>query len=153
MKSIILSAISFVAISASSYGAIEVQVDQIKTAAQPVKTTNGIKNGQNPTNSNPTDVNAPKGTIEDQKPVDVIPDQKSEPFIKDHDLTKAIYDAIRSDRLFLNDSKQTIQVTVFNGKVTLSGIVKTEAEKKRAEFLATQINKLNKVTNDIKVIQ
>ncbi|HRD56327.1 MAG TPA: BON domain-containing protein [Parachlamydiaceae bacterium] len=152
MKNIfIFSAIFLSSLSLNSYAAIEVQVDQIKSTEEAVPSST-IKNGQIPTNGqipengkNPT---APK-------PVEVLPEdqRQAEPFIKDHDLSKAIYDAIRSDRLFANDSKLTIQVTVFNGKVTLSGAVKTQAEKERAEFLATQVNNLKKVTNDIKVIQ
>ncbi len=74
-------------------------------------------------------------------------------FVSDQDLAKEIKQAIKDDRIFSTDSKIKIQVTVFNGKVTLSGDVKNEEEKARAEILATQINKLKGVVNNLRVVK
>jgi|GEM_PF-2518250 len=76
---------------------------------------------------------------------------KETSFVTDHDLAKEIYKVIRDDRTISSDSKIKIIVTVFNGKVTLSGVVVNQAEKDRAGLLATQVNKLKSVVNDIKV--
>lgn len=88
-----------------------------------------------------------------QKAENVIPADKAKEaiFITDHDLAKEIYKAIRDDRTITNDSKIKIIVTVYNGKVTLSGVAINQAEKERAELLANQVNKLKGVVNDIKV--
>lgn len=88
------------------------------------------------------------------KPDTMTPDaSKKEGFVSDHDLTKEIYKAIQDDRTISSDSKIKIQVSVYNGKVTLSGDVINQAEKERAELLANQVNKLKGVTNNIKVVK
>lgn len=74
-------------------------------------------------------------------------------FVSDQDLSKQIYKAIRDDRIFSTDSKVKIQVTVYNGKVTLSGDVKNEEERKRAEILATQLSKQGSVVNNLKIVK
>lgn len=130
---------------------LQVQVDQTKSSTSPNSSgtmTDGV-NVPKPA-TGPTEPTTPlKGTDLPNTPEDA----KKGEFISDHDLAKEIYKAIREDRLFSNDSKIKIQVTVYNGKVTLSGDVKSEAEKARAELLANQLNKLKGVVNNIRVVK
>lgn len=129
---------SIVLLGASLEAAIDVQVNQTKTQA-PIQS-------------------APQGAIQQSAPVkafDLPPARGATAivFVSDQDLAKEIKNAIREDRIFSSDSKIKILVTVFNGKVTLSGDVKNEEEKARAEILATQINKLKGVVNNLKVVK
>jgi len=129
---------SIVLLGASLEAAIDVQVNQTKT--------------QTPIQSVPQDA------IHQSAPVKAVdlPHARGATaivFVSDQDLAKEIYKAIRDDRIFSSDSKIKIQVTVFNGKVTLSGDVKNEEEKARAEILATQVNKLKGVVNNLKVVK
>lgn len=129
---------SIVLLGASLEAAIDVQVNQTKT--------------QTPIQSVPQDAIHQSAPL---KAVD-LPNARGATaivFVSDQDLAKEIYKAIRDDRIFSSDSKIKIQVTVFNGKVTLSGDVKNEEEKARAEILATQVNKLKGVVNNLKVVK
>jgi hypothetical protein len=131
-------------------GGIQVQVDQTKTG------TPLLPNGQVDTKKIPADINLNKTTDTKIKAVDIntpADANKDAAFVTDHDLTKDIYKAIRDDRTISSDSKIKIQVTVYNGKVTLSGDATSEAEKARAELLANQVNKLKGVTNNIRVVK
>lgn len=110
-------------------GTLDVQFDQIKTESPLL----------NPNSSLPKPETMTNGT--------------KDAFVSDHDLTKEIYKAIQDDRTISADSKIKIQVSVYNGKVTLSGDVINQAEKDRAELLANQVNKLKGVTNNIKVVK
>lgn len=131
---------SIVLLGASLEAATDAQVNQTKT-----QTT--------------MQQSAPQGAMQQSAPVKAV-DMPSGAkgataivFVSDQDLAKEIYKAIRDDRIFSSDSKIKIQVTVYNGKVTLSGDVKNEEEKARAEILATQINKLKGVVNNLKVVK
>ena len=124
---------SIVLLGASLEAAIDAQVNQTKT-----QTT--------------MQQSAPQGAMQ-QSSVNAKGATGATAFVSDQDLAKEIYKAIRDDRIFSSDSKIKIQVTVYNGKVTLSGDVKNEEEKARAEILATQINKLKGVVNNLKVVK
>ena len=138
---------SIVLLGASLEAAIDVQVNQTKT--------------QTPIQSVPQDAthqSVHQGAMQQSAPTKAVDlpakgATATAAFVSDQDLAKEIKNAIRDDRIFSTDSKIKIQVTVFNGKVTLSGDVKNEEEKARAEILATQINKLKGVVNNLKVVK
>lgn len=150
---IIFSAMSLI-FTSTAFAAIEVQVDKTTIPGQ-TNTSTSQRLPADKLNSNGTALPADK--INTPKPVDINSNEgekaKDANFVPDHDLSKAIYKAIRDDRIFTTDSKVKVIVTVFNGKVTLSGDVTSEAEKERAELLANQINHLKGVTNNIRVIK
>lgn len=131
---IVLSGTMF---AADAPSALKIQVDQTKTP-------NGISGATGAIGGTGAAI---------QKAENVIPGDKAKEsaFITDHDLAKEIYKAIRDDRTITSDSKIKIIVTVYNGKVTLSGVALNQAEKDRAELLANQVNKLQGVANNIKV--
>lgn len=147
MKNVInFFAVSLIVLSGSALHAaqntsgIQVQVEQTKTA--------GVTGALNSPYGS-TGLSGAAGS----DAVDVIPGEKSGTFVADHDLAKDIYKAIRDDRTISSDSKIKVIVTVFNGKVTLSGDVINEAEKARAELLANQVNRLKGVVNNIRVVK
>jgi osmotically-inducible protein OsmY len=127
-------------------GGIQVQIDQTKTG------TPLLPNGQVDTKKIPADINKTDATkaIDINTPADT---STGHDFVTDHDLAKEIYRVIREDRTISGDSKIKILVTVYNGKVTLSGDAISDAEKARAELLANQANKLKSVTNNIRVVK
>lgn len=151
LVSVVLSAESYALPQKSSTASLELQVDQTKvltpnadvkgaTAIDPVKAM-GVTGATGATGAIKTPNAIPSTALNEKQ------------FTTDHELADAIYKAIRNDRIFSSDSKVKIQVSVYNGKVTLTGDVSNEAEKARAELLATQINRLQSVTNNLKIIK
>ncbi len=154
MKNFIIFSAMSIMLASTASAAIEVQVDKTTIPGQT------MQNGQTrlPADKlNQKDLNLPADKMNTPKPVDINSNQGEKAndanFVPDHDLSKAIYKAIRDDRIFSTDSKVKVIVTVFNGKVTLSGDVTSQAEKERAELLANQINHLKGVTNNIRIIK
>lgn len=148
LVSVVLSAESYALPQKSSTASLELQVDQTK-----VLTPNADVKGA--TAIDPVKAMGVTGATGAIKTPNAIPSTalNEKQFTTDHELADAIYKAIRNDRIFSSDSKIKIQVSVYNGKVTLTGDVSNEAEKARAELLATQVNRLQSVTNNLKIIK
>ena len=66
----------------------------------------------------------------------------------DQQLTQQVQTAIKGAQ---QDQNQNVQVTVSNGKATLTGTVKSEAEKQQVETTAKQVSGVTSVDNQLKV--
>lgn len=70
--------------------------------------------------------------------------------VGDEQIAKSIRTALKTDYT-LSDSARNIQVSVNSGKVTLNGVVNSDAEKAKIEAMAKQENGATSVINNLKV--
>ena len=69
----------------------------------------------------------------------------------DHTTAQSIQSAIAQDQSVSHNAKMTVQVTVRNGTVTLTGNVDSEAEKSKIGTTARGVSGVTNVDNQLKV--
>jgi osmotically-inducible protein OsmY len=75
---------------------------------------------------------------------------KSNANASDHDIMQNIRKALTSDTA-LSNYAQSVKITAKNGKVTLKGNVKSDADKQAIESKATEVAGTGNVTNELMV--
>lgn len=70
-------------------------------------------------------------------------------FISDSDISKNFYDALKNDRILSSDTKQNVEIRVYNGKATLQGKVKDNKERKIVNDIAKRIPGIENVKSNL----
>lgn len=70
-------------------------------------------------------------------------------FISDNDISKNFYAALQNDRILSNDTKQNVEIRVYNGKATLQGKVKDNKERTIVTNIAKRIPGVESVKSNL----